>query len=170
MKISTAGKEAIKKHEALRLKSYMDTSGVWTIGYGNTFYENGNKVKSGDVLTSDRANTLFENIVNKFANAVESLLSVRVTQNQFDSLVSLAYNIGINNFKKSSLLKKVNANPLDRSIKDSFEVWSKSAGKVSKGLINRRKAEVDNYFKSDKPAAPILIIIGFALLTFLIVK
>jgi lysozyme len=168
MRISTAGKEVIKKHEALRLKSYMDTSGVWTIGYGNTFYENGNKVKSGDVLTSDRANTLFENIVNKFANAVESLLSVKVTQNQFDSLVSLAYNIGIGNFKKSSLLKKVNANPLDRSIIDSFAVWNKSGGKVSKGLINRRKSEAANYFKASTiPILPILIIsaIGLFFLT-----
>jgi len=86
--ISEKGKQAIKKHEALRLKAYKDTSGVWTIGYGNTFYEDGTKVKPGDVITADRANKLFENIVGKFSANVLKLISQRLTQNQFDSIVS----------------------------------------------------------------------------------
>lgn len=166
--ISEQGKQAIKKHEALRLKAYKDTSGVWTIGYGNTFYEDGTKVKQGDVITADRANKLFENIVGKFSANVLKLISQRLTQNQFDSIVSLAYNIGVNNFKTSTVLKKININPSDKSITDSFAVWNKSAGKVSQGLINRRKAEAANYFKSTSiPIVPILVIavIGLFFLT-----
>jgi len=165
--ISEKGKQAIKNYETLRLKAYQDTSGVWTIGYGNTFYENGTKVKDGDVITEDRANKLFENIVGKFSANVLKLISQRLTQNQFDSIVSLAYNIGIGNFKKSTVLKKININPADRSIKDSFAVWNKSAGIVKRGLINRREAEAVNYFKAANipsiSIVPILVIAAIGL-------
>jgi lysozyme len=171
--ISEKGKQSLKKYEALYLEAYQDTSGVWTIGYGNTFYEDGTKVKEGDVITENRANKLFENIVAKFSANVLKLISQRLTQNQFDSIVSLAYNIGVNAFKKSTVLKKININPADRSITDYFLVWNKSAGKVSRGLINRRKAEVANYFKAASikptsiPIVPILVIavIGLFFLT-----
>ena len=65
---------------------------------------------------------------------------------QFDALVSFAYNVGVGNFAKSTLLKKVNANPNDPTIRSEFEKWNKANGRVLKGLVTRRKEEADLYF------------------------
>jgi lysozyme len=80
-------------------------------------------------------------MVRKFESIVEFNVTSRINQNQFDALVSLSYNIGSSNFRKSSLLRKININPNDKTIKDEFQKWNKSNGKVLPGLIRRRDAE-----------------------------
>jgi lysozyme len=69
-----------------------------------------------------------------------------ITQNQFDALVSFAYNVGLEAFRKSTLLKKVNANPNDKLISNQFLRWNKSRGRVLQGLTNRRIEEARIYF------------------------
>ena len=146
MTISIYGLRLLAKHEGLSLKAYKCPAGVWTIGYGNTYYEDGTKVKEGDIITKQRAEELLRIIANDFATKVDALVKPKLTMQQFDALVSFAYNVGTANFAKSTLLKKVNANPNDPTIRAEFERWNKGNGKVLKGLVTRRKEEADLYF------------------------
>ena len=146
MDISIYGLRLLAKHDGLSLKAYKCPAGVWTIGYGNTYYEDGTKVKEGDLVTRQRAEELLRVIANDFAKNVDALVKPKLTMQQFDALVSFAYNVGIANFAKSTLLKKVNANPLDSTIRAEFEKWNKANGRVLKGLVTRRKEEADLYF------------------------
>lgn len=146
MKIDTTGANLIKQFEGCKLKAYLDSVKVPTIGWGNTQYENGSKVKLGDTITQERADELFLLIVAKFEDGVTKLLRWQITQNKFNALVSFAYNVGLGNLGKSTLLKKVNANPSDPSILAEFAKWNKAGGKVLLGLTRRRKAESDLYF------------------------
>lgn len=145
MTISANGLEFLKKREGLELQAY-NKDGVWTIGYGNTYYENGQPVKKGDVITVSRASSLFDSIAKSFAKRVDNLLKVIVNQNQFDALVSIAYNIGIAAFQGSNLLKRVNLNPKDSAIETEFLKWVYSQGKKLGGLLTRRQLEADLYF------------------------
>ena len=147
-KTGDAGINMIKSFEGLRLKPYACPAGIPTIGYGNTFYENGTKVKLSDpAITEERATELLKNSLISFEKYVDSYCIDTITQNQFDALVSFCYNVGPGNLKKSSLLKKVNANPNDETIRDAFMKWITGGGKVLKGLVRRRTAEADLYFK-----------------------
>jgi len=134
--------DLIKKFEGLRLESYKCPAGLWTIGYGNTQWENGIRVKENQVIDIQRAEKLLIYWVNKYANRI----NLKVNQNQFDALVSFAYNVGIGNFDSSTLKKKVIANPNDPSIKDEFMKWVSSRGKQLPGLVKRRKEEANLYF------------------------
>lgn len=145
MKIGTKGIALIKQFEGCKLKAYKDAVGIWTIGWGNTQYENGKSVKQGDFITQQTADELFLLIVSKFDSAVNNLVN-NVNQNQFDALVSFAYNCGIGNLQKSTLLKKVKKVPCDPTIAQEFAKWNKAGGKVLNGLTRRRKAESDLYF------------------------
>jgi len=136
----------LHEFEGLRLQAYKCPAGVPTIGYGNTFYEDGSPVQMGDIITKERAGKLFDNVVAKFGARVLPLLQVELKPNQFSALVSFAYNCGVANLQKSTLLKKVNANPDDPSIRFEFWKWNRSGGKVLGGLTKRRKAEADLYF------------------------
>ena len=147
MKVNAEGYALLKRFEGCVLKAYKCPAGVWTIGFGNTFYEDGTKVKEGDVITQKRADELAKYIVEQFANSIREMIKQPLNENQFSACVSLAYNIGTGGFKKSSVLRKLNANPLDASIADSFRLWNKGGGKVLKGLVTRREAEIQLYFK-----------------------
>jgi lysozyme len=147
MKVNAEGYALIKKFEGCRLKAYLCPANVWTIGYGNTFYENGMKVKEGDVITQQRAEELAKFIIDQFAVTIEPFILKPLNDNQFSACVSLAYNIGTAGFKKSSVFRKLNVNPLDATIADSFRLWNKGGGKVLPGLIKRREAEIALYFK-----------------------
>ncbi|MGJ0302440.1 lysozyme [Aliarcobacter cryaerophilus] len=143
MKISAMGLELIKEFEGFSANAYLCPAKIPTIGYGNTFYANGTKVKLGEQISKTDALELLEKVVNKdFADKIFPLIKVKVSQNEFDAMVSLAYNIGVGNFSKSTLLKKVNANDFDGA---SFEFlkWNKSGGKELLGLTRRRKREHD---------------------------
>lgn len=147
MKLSQNGAEFIADFEGIRLKAYKCSAGVWTIGAGSTRYEDGSPVKAGDVLESEAAAyALFKNTVGKYEEAV-NLLNAKLTQNQFDALVSLVYNIGAGAFAKSTVAKRVLANPGDPTIRAALMLWNRAGGRVVQGLTNRRKAEADLYFK-----------------------
>ena len=135
--------DLIKKFEGLRLESYKCPAGLWTIGYGNTIWENGIKVKENQVIDIQRAEKLLTYWVSKYADRI----NLDINQNQFDALVSFAYNIGIGNFDSSTLKKKVIANPNDHTIRDEFMKWVSSKGKQLPGLVKRREAEANLYFK-----------------------
>lgn len=130
------------------LDAYWDSYGkVWTIGYGATHYLDGSPVKKGDKLKSkDEAVELLKMMVKKYENDMYKLVHVPINYYQADALTSFCYNCGVGNLKKSTLLKKVNANPLDPTIRDEFAKWNKSNGEVLLGLTRRRKAEADLYF------------------------
>jgi lysozyme len=147
MKVNAEGYALIKKFEGCRLKAYKCPANVWTIGYGNTFYENGMKVKEGDVITQQRAEELAKFIIDQFAVTIEPFIQKPLTDNQFSACVSLAYNIGTSGFKRSSVFKKLNINPNNPTIADSFKLWNKGGGKVLAGLVKRRDAEIQLYFK-----------------------
>lgn len=136
----------IRKFEGLKLKAYLCPANVWTIGYGNTFYENGSKVQEGDKITIERSDKLLFFVVQKFEAEVKKLVKSEINENQLGALTSFGFNVGAGNLAKSTLLKKVNANPNDLTIRDEFNRWTKSWGKVLNGLVARRKAEADLYF------------------------
>ena len=139
-KVSTAGIALICSFEGLKLKAYDDGVGVWTIGFGTTIYPNGIKVKKGDTCTEAQARGYMIHDLKIFESAVNSAVTISINQNQFDALVSLAYNIGTNGFKNSTLVEELNANKI-RSAAAQFNVWNKGGGKVMQGLVNRRAEE-----------------------------
>jgi lysozyme len=146
-KTSEEGIELIKSFEGLVLKPYKCSAGVPTIGYGNTFYENGKKVAMADkAITEARASELLANSLVKFEQYVDSYCVDTITQTQFDALVSFCYNVGPANLKSSTLLKKVNKDPNDPTILAEFMKWTRGGGKVLKGLVRRREAEANLYF------------------------
>ena len=136
----------IRKFEGLKLRAYLCPANVWTIGYGNTFYENGSKVQEGDKITLDRADRLLLFVVQKFEAEVKKLVKSDINENMLGALTSFSFNVGAGNLAKSTLLKKVNANPNDATIRDEFNRWTKAGGKVLNGLVTRRKAEANLYF------------------------
>lgn len=143
MKLNQEGYNELHKREGLRLKPYLDTQGVPTIAMGNTFYENGSKVKMSDpAISKIEAEHLAKVIADRFASKVNALVKSSINQNQFNALVSLAYNIGLNGFENSTVLRLVNANPNNKKIQDAFMMWTKN-----KELIGRRKSEVNQYFQ-----------------------
>lgn len=137
----------IRHGESIKLRAYIPVNGDrWTIGMGNTFYEDGSPVKEGDVITLARAYALGEYIVNKFTAFVKQQLTRPVTQNQLIALVSMAYNVGEKAFKKSIILKMVNANPNDPAIKEQFpKSFITVDGVLCNGLVNRRQSELKKY-------------------------
>ncbi len=140
--MSDNGLKFLMNNEGVVLKPYLDTKGIPTIGVGNTFYEDGSKVKMTDPpITEKRAMELFRWILKQYELAVYSNTRDDINQNQFDALVSFTYNVGVNAFKNSTLLKRINANASQQSITNAFMMWNKP-----KEIIGRRKREVELYF------------------------
>jgi lysozyme len=147
MKLNNAGYQLICEFEGLRLKPYLCSAKVPTIGYGNTYYPDGKRVTLLDKeITKEYAFEIFKVIADKFARRVLSMVKKPLTQNQFNALVSFTYNVGTGAFSTSTLLKKVNANPNDLTIRNEFARWTRANGKIVNGLVNRRKKESDVYF------------------------
>lgn len=136
MKISQKGIDLIKSFEGLELKAYQDVVGVWTIGYGST----GSHVKPGMVITPKEAEDLLRKDVARFEACVDKQVSVPLTQNQFDALVSFAFNLGCGNLASSTLLRKLNAKDY-KGASLEFVKWNRAGGKVLAGLTRRREAE-----------------------------
>ena len=144
MKISEEGKDLIKLFEGVRLKAYKCSAGVPTIGFGNTYYPNGDKVKMGDTITLEEARTLFDDLIVRYERIVESKLKVDVKQNEFDALVSHTYNTG----GSTTLFKLVNMEANKDKIKDWFLTkYITANGKVLQGLKNRRLKEWELFNK-----------------------
>jgi lysozyme len=146
-KISKRGLELIKKYEGFRAEPYKCPAGVPTIGYGATYYPDGKRVKMSDKpITEKQATDMLKVIVSGFEKAVDTYCIDSINQNQFDALVSFAYNVGSNALKNSTLLRKLNVNANDPTIRDEFMRWVKANGRTLKGLVRRRKEEADLYF------------------------
>lgn len=135
------------------LHPYLDSAGIPTISAGCTYYANGKRVTMQDPdITLTQAIKLFMGVITHYEKTVWSLTRDDINQNMFDSLVSLTFNIGVEGFKTSTVLKRVNLNPNDPLIKPAFLMWNKitdqNTGKliVSKGLKARRQREADLYF------------------------
>ena len=141
MKMSKKGIELIKKYEGLRLTAYKCPAGVWTIGYGHT-----KGVKEGQKITNSQAEELLKEDLRVFENGVNKW-NLQINQYQFDALVYFAFNLGLKKKKKSTLLKKVQANPQDKTIKDEFLKWVNAGGRKLEGLVRRRNEEAEMYFK-----------------------
>lgn len=167
MILDQKGRDFIQSNEGLRLKAYLDGGGLPTIGYGTTIYPTGVKAKMGDMCTKEQANEYFVNDSVKFEVIINRAiinpkyldkdylpksLIPELTQNQFNALVSLVYNIGGANFNKSTLLKVINSKDRNNRelIEQNFLSWNKIRinGKLiaSDGLTNRREKEVELYF------------------------
>jgi lysozyme len=147
MKLDENGYKLLQEFEGLSLVPYKCSAGVATIGYGATFYPSGKKVTMQDTpISLATAKWMLKEIADKFAVDVDKMIKANINQNQFNAIVSLSYNIGLAGLAKSSLLKKVNANPSDPTIRNSFLVWNKGGGKVLDGLTKRRTKEANLYF------------------------
>lgn len=158
MTLSNTGEQLIKHFESCELEAYQDSAGIYTIGFGNTKYENGARVKKGDKIPQFRADQLFSRIIQGFINDVNYLTKgIQLKQHQFDALVSFAYNVGSDididkipeGLGDSTLLKLILNNPENPDISKEFLKWNKSKGKVRAGLIRRRKAEAHLYFTGE---------------------
>lgn len=144
MIVNDAAKRLIKKYEGLRLRAYRCSAGKLTIGYGHTSAAGAPDVKPGMVITKAEAEKIFDRDIEKFASGVAALIKVDVTENQFGACVSLAFNIGLGGFAKSSVLRFLNARKLDDAA-DAFLLWNRATQNGRKvvlpGLTKRRAAE-----------------------------
>ena len=143
MKASVDAYELIKQFEGLRLEAYLCPAGIWTIGYGHT-----SGVSPNSFITIQEADEYLHRDVATIEMQLNKLnLSLR--QCQWAAIVSFVFNVGIGNFKASTLLAKIRINPDDNSIIDEFLRWVYANGKVMRGLQKRRLTEMKLYF-SDK--------------------
>ncbi len=146
MHVSPGGVDLICNFEGLELKAYDDGVGVWTIGFGTTKYPNGIRVKKGDTCTLDQARGYMQYDLKVFERAVRESVLVPLNQNQFDALVSLAYNIGTNAFEKSTLVKRLNEGNYQGAA-NQFDVWVNAGGQRMQGLVKRRTIEKTLFLK-----------------------
>lgn len=150
MKITTvndAGIALITSFEGFEPKPYLCSAGVPTIGFGTTRYPNGKKVTLSDKeITRFEATFYFHHDLKHFELAVDAMATDTVTQNQFNALVSFAYNLGAQSLKRSTLLKLVNENHNNQLIQNEFMKWVSAGGKKVAGLVRRRAAESKMYF------------------------
>lgn len=140
MKVSAAGRKAIAKHEGNKLEAYLCPAGVWTIGVGHTAGAGLPHPKAGMKITAEESDEILSRDLVTFEKAVLKAVKVPLTQNQFDALVSLAFNIGAGAFAKSTLVRKLNAGDY-KGASAQFDVWNKAGGSVMKGLVSRRASE-----------------------------
>lgn len=143
MKTGIQGIKLIKKFEGCKLTAYKCPAGIWTIGYGHT-----RNVHKGEVITQQQADELLKQDLLVYEAGI-NVMRLNINQNQFDSLVSFAFNLGLGALQKSTLLKRIKVNPNDPKIKDEFLRWSYAGGKQLKGLLLRRQAECDLYFNNN---------------------
>lgn len=140
MILSQAGIDFIEKWETFRPTAYLPTpNDKWTIGYGHT-----DSVKEGDTCTQDQANVWFDADCQWANEAVRQHVTVPLTQNQFDALVSLVFNIGKTNFEESTLLRNINDGKFNMAADPTvgFPAWRKQGKRVLPGLVARRAAEL----------------------------
>lgn len=141
MIINEDGLKLIKSFEGLKLRAYLDSVGIPTIGYGHI-----DGVKIGDIISQDKADQLLKSDIEKFEKGVEKLLTTPVTPNEFSALVCFAFNVGLGNLKSSTLLKVINSGHKDEAFYQ-FKRWNKAGGIVLAGLTARRLAEANLFIK-----------------------
>lgn len=139
IRISNAGINRIKEHEALRLKAYKDAVGKWTIGYGHLILPH-EQALIGTTLTDGEAESLLRSDLAKAETTVNRLVKTALTGNQYDAIVSLVFNIGVGNFERSTMLVKINNGDYEGAAAE-FPRWVYAEGKQLPGLIARRAKE-----------------------------
>ncbi|AHJ10723.1 lysozyme [Rhizobium phage vB_RglS_P106B] len=153
MKVSAKGRKKIKVEEGEKLIAYQDTRGIWTIGVGHTSAAGEPTVKKGMRITATQSDEILARDLRDVEDVINSAVKVPLTQNQFDALTSLILNIGGTAFKKSTLLKKLNAKDYSGAA-DQFLVWKK-AGKDTSILLARRKRERTIFMTADEAVTPV---------------
>lgn len=145
MKTSQKGVHLILSFEGFSAKPYLDSAGIPTIGYGNTYYPGGKKVTMKDSsISKEKGIELFSSVLPSYEKIVNNKIKVNLTQNQFDALVSHTYNTG----GSDNLFSLINKNADPAIIKDWFiSRYVTAGGKVLNGLIKRRKEEADLFFR-----------------------
>jgi lysozyme len=152
--LNKASLDLIKRWEGCKLKAYKCSAGVWTVGYGLTTNAGFIEVGADTVITQAEADWYLEKTVEKFLAEIKPAITAPINENELGAFTSLAYNIGPTAFRKSSALRNFNAGNKDR-VPTSIRMWRKAGGKVVKGLVNRREAEVDLFLApviAEKPA------------------
>lgn len=140
MRMTDEGLALIRRFEGFRSEAYRDAVGVWTIGYGHTSMAGAPEVIPGLRITSAEGAAILARDVQTFADGVEASLRVRLSDQQFSALVSFAFNVGLGNFRRSSVLKAVNAGDFD-AVPRRLNLWVKAGGRTLPGLVRRRAAE-----------------------------
>ena len=142
MNTSEAGRAFIERNEGCRLDAYRDIVGVLTIGYGCT----GRDVHEGMTITQAEADQMLrDRLAHDFEPSVNHVIgNAPTTQGQFDAMVSLAYNIGVGGFAKSSVLREHKAMNYEAAAA-AFVMWNKAGGRVVRGLTRRRQEEAQTY-------------------------
>jgi lysozyme len=135
MRTSQKGVSLIESYEGLRLKSYQDSVGVWTIGYGTT-----RDIGPGMSITNEQAEWMLMNDIARFEPQLDRLVKVPLNQNQWDALMSFVYNLGASNLESSTLLKLLNMRDYAGAA-EQMPRWNKAGGQVLVGLTRRRSAE-----------------------------
>jgi lysozyme len=143
MTVSPRGRQLIQSFEGCRLRAYQDSGGVWTVGFGHV-----DGVVEGQEIGQAQADRMFQQDVDRFAAGLNGLIRAPVSQDQFDALCSLAYNIGLGAFAQSTLLKLLNDGNMEAAAQQ-FMVWIHVAGTVSPGLVRRRAAEAALFTRRD---------------------
>lgn len=149
MKIGSEGLKLIKEFEGCKLLSYKCPAGVWTIGIGSTRYADGSPVKANQALPNEEAALmLLTKTVASYEHTVNTI-GIELTQNEYDALVCLCYNIGSGNFVSSTLVKMLKAGEPKSEVAKQFLRWDKAGGKPLAGLTRRRNAEAELFLKQD---------------------
>jgi GH24 family phage-related lysozyme (muramidase) len=138
--INAATEALIKSWEKLKLTSYKDGGGVWTIGWGHTT-DKVFAVKPGQKIDQATAQRLFESDIKEAVDAVDAAVKVRLTGNQRGAVISFAFNVGVRAFRGSTLLKEINRGNL-KAVPTQLLRWVNDNGKFVQGLMNRRRAEI----------------------------
>mgnify|MGYP005994161553 CR=1 FL=1 len=152
--LNKASLDLIKRWEGCKLKAYKCSAGVWTVGYGLTTSAGFIEVGPNTTITQAEADWYLEKTIEKFLAQIEPAITASINANELGAFTSLAYNIGPTAFRKSSALRHFNAGNKDK-VPNALRMWRKAGGKVVKGLVNRREAEVDLFLTpviAEKPA------------------
>ena len=141
MEYSQTGLALTQSFESCKLESYQDSKGVWTLGWGRTL-----NVLPGMTCTQEQANQWLAEDIHAAEACINTNVRVDLNQNQYDSLVDFAYNIGNGAFKQSTLLQLLNQGDFTNAALQ-FVRWDKAAGQVVAGLLRRRQAETELFNK-----------------------
>lgn len=158
MKMSERGKEFLIREEGEVLSSYLCPAGVWTIGVGHT----GSDIVKGMKITKEQSREYLKNDLKRFESCVSSNVRVFLEEHQFDALVSFAFNVGCDAFRRSTLLKKINSHSKESEIIAEFKRWIYGGGKVLPVLKARREREIKLYTRE------ILIVVFLSLVIFVV--
>lgn len=135
MQPSQSAVDLIKASEGLRLTAYRDSAGILTIGYGST-----GGIKPGQTITPDQAEAMLVDDLDEAAEAVRQLVTVPLTQGQFDALCSFVFNLGAGRLRDSTLLRLLNQRKYGEAAAQ-FRFWVMAGGKPLPGLVKHRADE-----------------------------